>query len=1529
MKAISTAGWKFVCLVLTTLLVQRLAAQPYVPTEVGTTVNGFQDDFSGTSLGSNWVVRGAPVFSVSGGWLHVASAAGDPNHLVYELPSYRGAVQEVLARMLVRDFGGGAYSRGGVAVAVDPTSSQGVNHTFRDVNAEGQSGPHTALLDDFRAWGPGLNFVWQTNVWYWLRLRQEPNASSQGQAATFDVFGKIWPADGTVPEPSDWQLRWDYTPGRSTRVGYAGIMAGSTGGGINDRAVFAVDYVLIKAAGLPKIVVAPAAFAQVPVSINRQPQDLTVDELAPATFAVGVEGSPPPVFQWYRNDVLVPGATNASYRIEHCSLGEDGDRFRVVAANVVSNAVHTAASVMATLTVVADTQPPRLTGVRSLGLTLVEAMFSERVAVESATNLAHYAVDGPDGRVSVLGATLDAAQTKVVLSVSNLVEGVTYTLQVNDVTDLSAAANVMEVGSARFLAVQPSVRITEFVAENALGLVDADGAHSDWIELQNQSPFAVDLVGWHLTDAAADLVRWTFPSTSLAPGQFLVVFASGQDRRLSGGELHTNFRLDAAGEYLGLVRADGSVAQSINFGPQRKDVSYGTVGDTNLFLLTPSPGGTNGPGVFGFVADTKLTPNRGFFSNAFSLAITSATAGAEIWFTTDGTVPARGGLGATRYIQPVVISNTTTLRAKAFLSGFAPTDVDTHTYIFPEATARQSATPAGFPASWNGYAADYGIDPQIATNTLPGYDLTTALLSLPALSVVGSADDLFGGVRGIYARSDQQGDDWEREVSVELMTADGAPGFQVEAGLRVHGYTSRYHSTTLKHSLRISFRDRYGPGKLRHPLFFDTGVNDFDSLVLRACSGDSYPVVDALPRWEARRATYIRDQWMRDAMRDLGQITSHGRYVHLWLNGLYWGVYNLCETLDSGFAAQHLGGNKDEYDVIKDYFLIDEGNRQAWDGATALAAQGFATEAAFQRLQGNHPDGTRNTNFPIFLNITNYVDYIMTHVTSGAIDWPMNNWWSCRRRGPESRGFTFAIWDQEESNNSLTTTANVFCMPFAEASEVSCLATPGEYHGAYFYDVLRRTSPGFRQLFMDRAWFAHTGNGPLAPGPSALRWLARQHEIDCAIVAETARWADSRHEPPFTREGHWLAEMQWVANYWASNQVRAIQRYRSAGLWPVLGPPALGRPSGYFTNRMELSLTQTNGRGAIYYSLTGADPRAAGGGPSPGARSYATPLLITNATRVRARVTDGTNWSPPVEAIFLPLQALTNLVVTEVYYHPPGEADVDGEAFEFLELQNRGEYALDLGGLSFTAGLTFAFTDATILGPDQFLVLARDATNFASRFPGVPVRGIFSGKLANNGETLRLENAVGEVIFAFAYHEQPPWPTSADGAGDSLHRFHFGDPTDAGNWCAAKPTPGAPAPGECRDSDGDGLPDAWELAHGLNENDPVGENGPEGDIDHDLLTNRDEYLAGTDPRDAQSLLKIESVALNSGVILTFNAISNRSYGIQYARYLGNDGWLRLADVAAAATNRVVVVRDLEATTNRFYRLTMPQVPAGR
>ena len=127
------------------------------------------------------------------------------------------------------------------------------------------------------------------------------------------------------------------------------------------------------------------------------------------------------------------------------------------------------------------------------------------------------------------------------------------------------------------LAAPAQVRITEFMASNTQTLYDEDGETSDWIEIQNTSATNVSLLNWALSDSAGDPTKWLFPATNLASGSFMVVFASGKDRRVPGAPLHTNFKLDAEGEFLSLTAPDGTTATQLSpqYPQQFPDVSYG------------------------------------------------------------------------------------------------------------------------------------------------------------------------------------------------------------------------------------------------------------------------------------------------------------------------------------------------------------------------------------------------------------------------------------------------------------------------------------------------------------------------------------------------------------------------------------------------------------------------------------------------------------------------------------------------------------------------------------------------------------------------------------------------------------------------------------------------------------------------------------------------------------------------------------------------------------------------------------------
>jgi hypothetical protein len=125
------------------------------------------------------------------------------------------------------------------------------------------------------------------------------------------------------------------------------------------------------------------------------------------------------------------------------------------------------------------------------------------------------------------------------------------------------------------------------------------------------------------------------------------------------------------------------------------------------------------------------------------------------------------------------------------------------------------------------------------------------------------------------------------------------------------------------------------------------------------------------------------------------------------------------------------------------------------------------------------------------------------------------------------------------------------------------------------------------------------------------------------------------------------------------------------------------------------------------------------------------------------------------------------------------------------------------------------------------------------------------------------------------------------------------------------------------DADGDGLPDSWEAAYGLATNNPA---DALLDSDGDGLSNRAEQLAGTEPTNALSYLKIDFISIGGAAGISFGAISNRTYAVQYTDALAAEAWSRLADIPARSSNRVERVTDPSFTTNRFYRLATPRPP---
>ncbi len=375
--------------------------------------------------------------------------------------------------------------------------------------------------------------------------------------------------------------------------------------------------------------------------------------------------------------------------------------------------------------------------------------------------------------------------------------------------------------------------------------------------------------------------------------------------------------------------------------------------NTLNYLPTPTPGSANVSGFLGYVSDTEFSVDRGIFTNDFAVEITCDTAGAAIYYTRDATEPAPGN--GTLYSGPITIDHTTVLRAAAYLTDYQPSDVDSQTYLFlddiiAQGTSVSSLDPYFPSSSVNGQGFDYGMDTDITQSSTYSSQMKGALMGIPSLSIVTDPNNLFNSSTGIYVNADEEGELWERQMSLELINPDGTDGFQINGGMRMRGESST-SSSNPKHSFRFIFDSDYGDSSLKYPLFGEDGADSFKRMDLR--TGQNFSWAFMTPQY----ATWLYDIFTRDTHRDMNQPYTRGEYYHLYINGMYWGLYQTEERCESRYAASYYGGDKDDFDAVKAdgdtgvMYAVD-GTRTAYDKLWTAINSGVSANSAYFAIQG-------------------------------------------------------------------------------------------------------------------------------------------------------------------------------------------------------------------------------------------------------------------------------------------------------------------------------------------------------------------------------------------------------------------------------------------------------------------------------------------------------------------------------------------------------------------------------------------------
>ncbi len=507
------------------------------------------------------------------------------------------------------------------------------------------------------------------------------------------------------------------------------------------------------------------------------------------------------------------------------------------------------------------------------------------------------------------------------------------------------ACALLSAGSANVAHAQ-SLIINEFMAANSSTIIDPDfHEYADWIEVYNASGADVNLNGYTITDLLSQPQKYRFTANIIVPSHsYAIIWAD--DRAVNN---HTNFKLSASGESIGLFDGIGNVVDTLSFGAQQTDVSYGRCpdGTVNWYRLLPaSPGAANLPSqIWNKLAPPDLSHHSGFSPAPFTLTLTHQDSGAILYYTTDGRTPTAG---STQYTVPIHIDTSTALRVIAFKDGWLPSTVVTSTFFIQDPT------------------------------------------TLPVISLVTDPENFFSDTSGIYVAGTNGiiancstaprnwNQDWERPVELEMFEADRLSAFRVVCGVKIFGGCARLYP---EKSLAFYFRNQYGFGKLNYRLFPDLPIAEYNNFILRSSGQDWWRTMfrDGMAQTLIRQGMKIDVQDYRPSV--------------LFINAQYWGIHNIREKLNEHYVEEHHGVNPDNIDLVEmsKGVQANNGDLVAYNGLMAfLSTHSLAIQSNYDSVAA-------------MVDIDNYIDYTIAEIYAANGDWPGANMKLWRERTPSGR----------------------------------------------------------------------------------------------------------------------------------------------------------------------------------------------------------------------------------------------------------------------------------------------------------------------------------------------------------------------------------------------------------------------------------------------------------------------------------------------------------------------------------------------
>jgi hypothetical protein len=867
-------------------------------------------------------------------------------------------------------------------------------------------------------------------------------------------------------------------------------------------------------------------------------------------------------------------------------------------------------------------------------------------------------------------------------------------------------------------ALSAQLTVNEIMASNSSIIADNNGEYDDWIEIYNAGSVSINLADYYLTDDPSNLTKWKIPNTSSAQttinaNGYLILWLDNDSEQ---GANHVEFKLSAGGEYIALVAKNGTtIVDGTYFGEQTTDISLGrkTDGIGSFSFLNPTPNASNnGSAVPEVSASPSFSLESGYYSGSITVGIT-ATAGAEIRFEIGGAVPTSN---SPLYTAPIAIDSSSVLRAIAIESGKQESEIVTNTYLFETQH------------------------------------------TIPVVSFVMEPDSLFDFEKGMYVIGDSSEtngnfpffganfwEDFQYPLHIEYMNELGTPEFEFMAEAEIGGNFSRGF---LKKSFVINNNDRFGTDRLDYPLFPENNYDEYDGFVLRAGAEERSRLLNELMRtinleWEHKNAM----QAYKPAV--------------LYINGKYWGIYNIYERKNDDFVESRYGFK--DIDMIKDYDEVTDGDAIAYQALLQKFNDANLTGQAFFDYAESVIDFESFTDHWIYQLYTSHGD-------------PNNvRYWRPRLADGKWHyiSYDFDWWrnlGQEDPSNYISALEDFI----------------GGSTGGFKIFGRMLENEQYKEIFMNR--LADLLNTSFQPQ----YMIGLIDSIDAAINPEMprdiARWTDGWYDigGPTTYNMEYISTItKWYVEDIPGHIYSEFSNSFQDDTVSVTLTSVLNGSIQLNSIRPDISSSSWSG---VYFQDTNIRLLAL---PEDG---YQLSAWIVNGESQPASQTltlPLTNVAVTVEAQFQ--EVAEALVINEINYN---SSDSFGTG-DWVEIFNPLNSPVDISGWVFKDDIdtnSFTIPSNTILAANGYIVIADDTTKLKTVNPQAKYFvGDFSFNLSASGEQLRLFNAEGGLVDVVTYDDQLPWAVEADGEGSTLELIDPSSDNSLGeSWMASTRLGGTP-----------------------------------------------------------------------------------------------------------------------------------------